>query len=472
MATLGSGLMEMRGRLVIQKNVLLVTLVLSTVWLFGPAPSKSIELNQEFLKYRLRAPYVSNVTHTIQIHNVGPSETTDVQIYVPLIQNETARHFAVINRVSPTSQQFLGDNGNAYAYWNVEAVPAGHALTVSISYHVLAFNVGFLVNSSLVGAYDKDSVIYQKHTTPEELIESDHTLIVSTAENVVEKEENPHEMALKIYEFVVDRLTYEAQPEERGALWALQNERGDCSEHSYLFVALCRAVGIPSRVVTGFAFSSYSELLSDGHMWAEYYLENYGWVPTDLSWGLFDEMDNSHFASLWGELRIAEPPSYANYYITYNDSAHLEFQQTVQTRRISINVLNEFPFAQTFYDAISKIQEAELAIRVAEATGTTFLFPSDFYGAKEALAEADLYIQEAVDAWTSQPDSAQVYAQIARERAEQAPRMVRDAILKTVSIAIIVPVIIVIAVAVLVVRRGRKEVVCSLEEETEREWIT
>ena len=468
----GSGLMKVRGRSVTRKTVFLVTLVLSTAGLFGPAPSKSIELNQEFLKYRLRAPYVSNLTHTIQIQNFGPSETTDVQLYVPLVQNETARHFAMINRISPAPQQFLEDNGNAYAYWNVEAVPAGHTLTVSINYHVLAFNVGFLVDSNLVGTYDEDSVIYQEHTAPEELIESNHTLIVSTAEDVVGEEENPHEMALRIYDFVVDRLTYEAQPEERGALWALQNRRGDCSEYSYLFVALCRAVGIPSRVVTGFAFSSYSESLSDGHMWTEYYLENYGWVPTDLSWNLFDEMDSHHFASLWGQYKIAEQASYANYYLTYNGNAQLEPQQTVQARRISINDLNEFPFAQTVYDAISKIQEAELTVRVAEATGTSFLFPSDFYGAKEALSEADLYLQKAVEAWTSQPYSAQTYAQTARERAEEAPRLVRDAMLKTVGIAVVVPVITVIAVAVLVVRRRRKEVVCSLGEETEKEWIT
>jgi len=465
----GSGLMKVRGRLVTRKNVFLITLFLSTAWLLEPAQSKSIELNQEFLKYRLRAPYVSNLTYTIQIQNLGPSETTDVQLYVPLVQNETARHFAVINSVSPTPQQFLEDNGNAYAYWNVEAVPAGQTLNVSINYHVLAFNVDFLVDSSLVGTYDEDSAVYQEYTKPEDLIESnDTTLIVPTAEYVVREEENPHEMALRIYDFVVDRLTYEAQPEERGALWALQNGRGDCSEYSYLFVALCRAVGIPSRVVTGFAFTSYSESLSNGHMWAEYYLENYGWVPTDLSWNLFDEMDSRHFASLRGQCKIAEQASYTNYYFTYNDDAQLGSQQILQAQRISIDVLNDFPFAQTVYDAISKIQEAELTVMVAEATGTPFLFPSEFHGAKEALAEADLYLQRAVDVWSSQPSSAQVYAQTARERAEEAPRLVRDAMLKTVGIAVAVPAIALAAVAVLVVRRRRKEMVYSLGEEAEK----
>jgi len=464
--------MKACGRLVTRKTFLLVILVFGTVWLFEPAPSKSIELNDEFLKYKLRAPCVSNLTHTIQIHNFGSSETTDVQLYVPIFHNETARNFAVINSVSPTPQQFLEDNGNVYGRWDVEAIPAEDTLTVSMNYTVLAFNVDFVVDYTLVGMYDQNSTVYLEHTAPGELIESDHPLIVSTAENVVEEEENPHEMALRIYRFVADTLTYEIQLEERGALWALQNRRGDCSEYSYLFVALCRAVGIPSRVVTGFAFNTYTEPLSDGHMWAEYYLENYGWVPTDLSWNLFDEMDSRHFASLWGECKIDEEVTYANYYFTYNGSAQLESQQTLQAQRISINVLNEFPFAQAVYDAISKIQEAELMVRVAEVTGTSFLFHSDFYKAKAALSEADLYLQKAVDAWASQPNSAQGYAQTALEKAEEVPGLMRSATLKTVGILVVVPVIIVTAFVVLVVRRRGREPACYVEEATEKEWIT
>jgi len=234
--------MKSYNRRITRKTILLLTLILSlsTTWLSGFASVNPIELNQDFLKYKLRAPYVANFTHTIQIQNFGTSKATDVQLYVPLVQNQTARYFVIINEISPTPQQFLEDNGNVYAYWNIETIPAAHSFTVNINYHILAFNVAFLVNPSLVGPYDESSAIYREHTIPEHLIESNNTLIVSTAQNVVGEETNPQEMALRIYEFVVDRLTYEVQPEEQGALWALQNRRGDCSEYSYLFVALSR----------------------------------------------------------------------------------------------------------------------------------------------------------------------------------------------------------------------------------------
>jgi transglutaminase-like putative cysteine protease len=449
--------MKKRYHRVTRKTILLLTLILSlsTTWLSGFALVNPIELNQDFLKYKLRAPYVANFTHTIQIQNFGTSKATDVQLYVPLVQNQTARYFVIINEVSPTPQQFLEDNGNVYAYWNIETIPAAHSFTVNINYHILAFNVAFLVNPSLVEPYNESSAIYREHTIPEHLIESNNTLIVSTAQNVVGEETNPQEMALRIYEFVVDRLTYEVQLEEQGALWALQNRRGDCSEYAYLFVALSRAVRIPSRVLTGFAFNSDVQSLSNGHMWAEYYLENYGWVPVDAGWNVFDELDGRHFASLLGEFEISETPLYVNYYITYNDGAQLESHQIVQTLRASTEILDKFPFAQAVYDAISEIRSAEVTIEVAEVTGTQLLWNNRLTEAKEILDEADIYLQKAMGAWSNQPDSAIGYAQIARERAEQVQRLLSGAMLETMILIIVIPLIGAAVIFVLLVRRGR-----------------
>lgn len=69
--------------------------------------------------------------------------------------------------------------------------------------------------------------------------------------------------------------------------------------------------------------------------------------------------------------------------------------------------------------------------------------------------EADIYLQKAVKAWSNQPNSAQVYAQTAREIADEAPRLVNAAILKTVTLIVVIPTI---TVAVLVVRRRRNRV--------------
>ncbi len=50
---------------------------------------------------------------------------------------------------------------------------------------------------------------------------------------------------------------------------------GDCVTQSCLFVALCRAAGVPARV-TGGRF-----LCTNDHYWAEFFEPSRGWVPVD-----------------------------------------------------------------------------------------------------------------------------------------------------------------------------------------------
>ena len=66
------------------------------------------------------------------------------------------------------------------------------------------------------------------------------------------------------------------------ALGVLKRMEGDCSEHTALFVALCRAAGIPARQVVGIGYSD--EIKAFGyHAWAEVYVGR--WVAMDPTWG-------------------------------------------------------------------------------------------------------------------------------------------------------------------------------------------
>jgi len=82
--------------------------------------------------------------------------------------------------------------------------------------------------------------------------------------------------------------------EDKGALWALQNGKGDCTEFSCLLVALCRAAGVPARWVLGITYADNPEDLI--HSWAEVYLQGIGWVSVDPTWGRFPEDRDTHLA--------------------------------------------------------------------------------------------------------------------------------------------------------------------------------
>ena len=67
-----------------------------------------------------------------------------------------------------------------------------------------------------------------------------------------------------------------------------RNKEGDCTEHSVLLAALGRALGIPSRVVTGLVYADEFEDQKDVlvyHMWTQFYIDEQ-WVNLDSALGL------------------------------------------------------------------------------------------------------------------------------------------------------------------------------------------
>ena len=75
------------------------------------------------------------------------------------------------------------------------------------------------------------------------------------------------------------------------ALDVLKNKRGECLGKSLLFVSLCRAVGIPARIVSGYFIKNGSISLLNAkfdkdslelHQWAEFFDGNF-WIPVDCS---------------------------------------------------------------------------------------------------------------------------------------------------------------------------------------------
>ena len=72
------------------------------------------------------------------------------------------------------------------------------------------------------------------------------------------------------------------------SLATLETQSGDCTEHTVLFIALARSVGIPSRICTGL-------ILTGGgfyyHFWPEVYVGR--WVQMDPSIGQ-DIADANH----------------------------------------------------------------------------------------------------------------------------------------------------------------------------------
>ncbi len=77
--------------------------------------------------------------------------------------------------------------------------------------------------------------------------------------------------------------------EQRGVLSpaeTLENNGGSCRDFATLFMEICRFMGLASRFVSGYMYSSEIAGRMSMHGWAEVYLPGAGWIGFDPSWGL------------------------------------------------------------------------------------------------------------------------------------------------------------------------------------------
>ena len=92
--------------------------------------------------------------------------------------------------------------------------------------------------------------------------------------------------AWRIYEFVTTKVDYNFmrdyfQVNNLGEYCAV-NLRGDCGLQALLFINLCRIAGIPARWQSGM---SVEPTYTGSHDWAQFYLEGWGWLFADCSYG-------------------------------------------------------------------------------------------------------------------------------------------------------------------------------------------
>ena len=138
------------------------------------------------------------------------------------------------------------------------------------------------------------------YTKPSETIDSDDKQIVILASSLVKGEDDLYEAVFKLAEWTRHNVEYDlstltAEVSQK-ASWVLEHKEGVCDEITSLFIALCRAVGIPAKFASGVAYTN-SELFEEkwgAHGWSEVYFPDYGWVPFDVTYGEFGFIDPTH----------------------------------------------------------------------------------------------------------------------------------------------------------------------------------
>ena len=140
----------------------------------------------------------------------------------------------------------------------------------------------------------KDPQFFE-HLKPTVFIESDSAEIAMAAKKASGGETDALKAALKINDWLFANLAKKNVVGVPDALTTLRSLEGDCNEHTYLFVAMARSIGIPARANAGIAYLGGKFYY---HAWPEVWTGS--WVTMDPTWGQAPA-DVTHIRFVQGE---------------------------------------------------------------------------------------------------------------------------------------------------------------------------
>jgi len=192
------------------------------------------------------------------------------------------------------------DNSNLIQVWQKSEIAMGDSLIIHKRFTITSFEVTYTIDPQMVGNYNKSSYLFRQYTKSESGIDKSGE-IRKLARMVVGEEKNPYLRARLLFGWIILNISYSDETQIYSAVRTLENGIGNGANYAILFVALCRSLDIPARIVSGHWTSSNRGL----HIWTEFYLPNYGWIPADPAEADYDNpttVSNDLYKKYFGHL--------------------------------------------------------------------------------------------------------------------------------------------------------------------------
>lgn len=209
-----------------------------------------------------------------EVRCAGKPGKVELTAVVP--QSIAGRQEIAAVETTPEATFFLKD-GNRYARFAVEPGEGVTRLAIVIRARLHRCDR----STPAAKPSPLDDATRARLVAPEKFIESDDAKIAALAADLAAKDPKDARARIAATLDLVKR-TLAPSPyggDDRGARAALASGRGDCTEYADLFVALCRAQGLPARCVEGFVIDSPE---THKHDWVEVWEDDArGFLPLD-----------------------------------------------------------------------------------------------------------------------------------------------------------------------------------------------
>ncbi len=288
-------------------GILIITLVSSTYFILYLSPAVSSDPTYGTTTY--------DFTYKFTFTNLG-TNITNVRMRLAIPRTlegiQTLRNASIL---TPGYQTFTDQDDNNYVTYNYPQLTTGQNFTITIRAVVEVYLLDFKVNPARIGAYNTTGNPFLRYTQPGIKIESNDQTINYTGHILTQSSQDNFSKARRLYDFVLQWINYQRMNPEEGALFAYQNRFGDCDEYTDLFNALARSIGVPTARVTSLFDYTHTNFqaghtftdTSLAHAYPIFYLQNYGWIPSDPTngrnrTGTLPTAPESHWAKADGSI--------------------------------------------------------------------------------------------------------------------------------------------------------------------------
>lgn len=222
------------------------------------------------LRYRVKA--------RVRLHS---PQRSPVRVWVPLPREGDLHSEVRIVKASPEPKMISpGDHPQRTAYFELD--PGVSEVEVTFEYVSRGFHVD--VDPREVSEDIPEGVEVYLAERPPHI--SFTPALRELAERIVGNEKNPYLRARRIWDWITSNVRYTYAMDyslyDNISEYVAAHKRGDCGMQALLFITLCRIVGVPARWQSGW----YMNPVKPGmHDWAQFYVEPYGWLYADPSFG-------------------------------------------------------------------------------------------------------------------------------------------------------------------------------------------
>jgi transglutaminase-like putative cysteine protease len=117
------------------------------------------------------------------------------------------------------------------------------------------------------------------------------TAIAKTIQSNAETN-NSFVLAKNLFIWLKENIQYQIHPNNervQPAVDTLYNKTGDCDDLSFLYISLCRVLGIPTRFIRGYLVTTYDNgtVIATAHAWVEVFVGGLvghnGWIPVECA---------------------------------------------------------------------------------------------------------------------------------------------------------------------------------------------